>query len=187
LRARLYGWHRAVGLWFSVPAIILVCAGTLLAFEDGIGNVVGANIPAPAQSATTNAARLPLAEALRMSLSHVPGARLSAISMPADDDHPWYRIRLHAPGDIPRMWGTSTLYVSAGDGRILGDYPARAAGAGRTFVESFYPVHTGQIGGFVGRGVSLALGIWFITMIVLGLRLWYAGSAAAGRSGNPAP
>jgi len=186
LRARLYSWHRTVGLWLCVPAIIVVSAGTLLVFETGLGNAVGAEVPVPAESSIPIPTKLMTAAALRTALELVPGSRLSALAMPQDDRHPWYRIRLHAPRDIPRMWGTSTLYASAGDGRILGDYPAGGASAGRTFVESLYPVHTGQIAGFPGRAVSVALGLWFLTMIVLGLRLWRARSAAAAKTESPA-
>lgn len=175
LRARLYGWHRKVGLWFSVPAIVVVCAGTLLVFEDGIGNVVGAKIPVPAEPAGRSdvAARLPPTEALRIALNHVPGSRLSAISMPTNDE-PWYRVRVHAPGDMSRMWGTSTLYLSASDGHILSDHPAGSGNTGRTLVESLYPIHTGQVGGFAGRGLLQVVGVWLVVMIVLGVRMWRA-------------
>lgn len=175
LRARLYAWHRRVGLWLSVPAIIVVCAGMLLVFEHGVGDLVGGEIPAPVvlASAIQTQARLPPAEAMRIALSHVPGSRLSALSMPTAGE-PWYEIRLYEPGDMPRMWGKSTLYLSASDGHILSDNPAGSGSAGRTFVESLYPIHTGQIGGFAGRGALLVLGIWFVLMTVLGVRMWLA-------------
>ena len=32
--AELYSWHRALGLWAAVPALCLVSAGVLLAFES---------------------------------------------------------------------------------------------------------------------------------------------------------
>lgn len=175
LRARLYAWHRGVGLWLSVPAIIVVCTGMLLVFHDGVGNVVGGKIPAPAApaSASETVTRLPPAEVMRIALGHLPGSRLSAVAMPTHEE-PWYRIRLQEPGAMPRMWGTSTLYLSASDGHILSDHPAGSGGAGRTFVESLYPIHTGQIGGFAGRGALLVLGIWFVLMTVLGVRMWLA-------------
>jgi hypothetical protein len=31
--ARLYAWHRALGLWFAIPAVILLVAGCCLAFD----------------------------------------------------------------------------------------------------------------------------------------------------------
>lgn len=46
---RLYSWHRAVGLWIAIPAIISVTAGTLIQFEHEIEDFIGVeslNFPA---------------------------------------------------------------------------------------------------------------------------------------------
>src|SRR5690606_33850844 len=37
--ARLYSWHRALGLWVAVPALVIAVTGTLLKFEGGLGDL----------------------------------------------------------------------------------------------------------------------------------------------------
>jgi uncharacterized iron-regulated membrane protein len=103
------------------------------------------------------------------------------MSMPGGD-HPWYRIRLRAPGEVPRIWGTTTLFVSAASGGILGEHPARPVGTARGFVETLYPFHTGQIGGLAGRMLLLMVGAWLITMVVLGINLWRTRRQPASRT-----
>jgi uncharacterized iron-regulated membrane protein len=44
-------------------------------------------------------------------------------------------------------------------------------------VDAFYPVHTGEAGGIIGRIVSLSVGCWLATMLVLGISLWWRRGA----------
>jgi len=167
--ARLYGWHRRLGLWLGLLILPFIAAGILLCFEHGLRERIDEEIPAPVMSA--EAFRIAPGEALAIAAAQHPGSRLSMFALPGDDE-PWYRVRQRRPGDLPRNWGTSTLFVSAADGRILGDHPASEAPAGRRLVDTIYPFHTGQMAGTAGRVLVLLQGIWLIAMIVLGLQLW---------------
>lgn len=42
----------------------------------------------------------------------------------------------------------------------------------RRFVDGFYPIHTGEAGGIVGRILSLSVGVWLAAMLGLGILLW---------------
>ena len=180
--ARSYGWHRAVGLWAAVPAAVLVLCGTLLVFEHGVGEAIGADEISPDLTAEADA---PLrdtspGEALATALDRYPGSTFAGMALPADEVA-WYRIRVRQPGEIRRVYGTTVVYVSARTGRVIGAYSAFDAPPARTFMELLYPVHTGEAGGLPGRLAVGAIGLWLLTMIVLGVRLWLARRRAARR------
>ena len=174
--ARLHGWHRTIGFWGSVPAVMLISAGILLAFKDGIAERLAADLPVPeahaASAAAGTPAKLSPGTALEIAMHRYPGAALSALILPADTE-PWYLVRLRVPGELPRNWGTTTLFVDAKSGAVIGNHDARRAPPGRAFVDALYPVHTGQWAGIAGRAVVLVAGAWLLTMVVLGLTLWF--------------
>ncbi len=171
--ARLYAWHRALGLWFAIPAVILVLAGCCLAFDDAWDDVLGTgSAPAALAAApTTDADSITTAQALLSAVHEYPAATLSGIILPKPAA-PWFTIRLLQPGELRRVFGTTTMFVSAASGAVLAREDALHAGAARRFVDGFYPIHTGEAGGIIGRIVSLSVGCWLATMLALGISLW---------------
>ena len=176
--ARRYGWHRALGLWLALPAFVLVTAGVMLVFDDPIERGLGADgTPAALQSVPAIAgAPVPPARAIATALQQFPGAKLSGVSFP-NADRAWYRIRVLQPGEWRRVYGTTTVYVAASDGRVLAAEDALSAPAARRFLDNLYPVHTGEAGGVLGRGLSFAVGAWLLGMLVLGVGLWWSRRA----------
>ncbi len=168
--ARAYSWHRALGLFGVAPALLLVSVGVSLVFEDGTARLVGA---APlALPPRPGAPVVGFAAAVETAERAVPGSRLTAVAtMPGPDDAT-YRIRVLAPDEWRRAYGTSTVYVDAVTGAVRGAYPANAAPRANTFMNALYAFHTGEILGLVGRLLVMATGLWLATMVVLGLILW---------------
>lgn len=173
--ARLYAWHRALGLWAMLPAACLVTAGILLAFEDGMeGLIRPAPVDPPALAMPGGeSATVGMAEAARSALARFPGAALSGIGFPSSESA-WWAVRLRQPGELRRAYGKTRVYVSAIDGAVGADFDALDAAAGRHFVDSLFAFHTGEMGGMPGRLAALAVGLWLFTMCLLGLRLWRA-------------
>ena len=169
--ARLYGFHRTVGLWVAVPLLIVVAAGVALRFDDGIESALGVALAPP--TSVPAGSSTPPARALDIALARFPGSTVTALSMPTSD-HAWYRVRVHAPGEVSRMYGTTTVFVSAANGEILREYPARQASFARSFYDTLYPLHTGELGGLAGRSLLLVLGVALLVMGVYGIRLWLA-------------
>ena len=169
--ARTYGWHRTLGLWVGVPAAALVTAGVLLSFEPQAEAVLGAEHREPDPPAVAASARIDAAAAMRIALARYPGSTLSGLSLPSDEARR-FRFRLNAPGETNRIYG-ATVVTLAEDGRVIYDHDARASGAGRWTFDMIYPFHTGQAGGLVGRLLTLVIGLWLVTMIVFGTRLWW--------------
>lgn len=168
--ARYYGWHRKVGLWFAPIALVTIGGGVLMAFGDGVEARLGAALPEPTATAAA-ATRVGFAPAIATALRAFPGSHFAGVSLP-DDETPWYRVRVRSRGEVARKWGASLVYVAADDGRVLARRDAAAASLGRTIIDDLYPLHTGQIGSWLGRSIVLLIGLALIAMIVLGLAQW---------------
>ncbi|CAA9520460.1 MAG: hypothetical protein AVDCRST_MAG31-1548 [uncultured Sphingomonas sp.] len=173
-RARLYGWHRKVGLWFALPALLAAASGVLLVFEHGLETRLGAGVPdPPVAAAGTPGPPVGVGRAVETALAAFPGSAFAGVSLP-EEEAPWYRVRVRSVGEVPRKWGASVVYVAAADGRVLARHDAATASWGRQLVTTLYPLHTGQIGGWPGRVLAAAVGLALIAMIVLGVALWAA-------------
>ncbi|MEO8195108.1 MAG: PepSY-associated TM helix domain-containing protein [Thermoanaerobaculia bacterium] len=173
--ARLYAWHRALGLWAMLPAACLVAAGVLLAFETTTERLVAASPVDPPAFATPagSAPVIGMAEAVQIALARFPGAALSGIGFPSTASSLW-SVRLRQADELRRAYGKTRVYVSAVDGRVVAEFDALASTAGRRLMDSLFSFHTGEMAGLPGRIAVAGIGIWLVTMTVLGLRLWSA-------------
>jgi uncharacterized iron-regulated membrane protein len=168
--ARLYSWHRALGLWAVLPALAIAATGTLMKFEDGVGSLIGAKgVELPANPPAGPA--IGFASAAKAALDAVPGSSLTQVAWPKDGDATYY-VRVNAPGEIRRAYGDTRVLVDANDGAVRGVFPIGEAEPARAFMSALFPIHTGEAGGLIGRLLSVAVGLWLITMIVAGLLLW---------------
>jgi uncharacterized iron-regulated membrane protein len=168
--ARVYSWHRAIGLWAVIPALVAVGTGTLLKFEGGVANLIGSEaVSLPANPPTGDP--VGFATAAKAALTVIPGSTLTAVTWPGSDDAT-FTIRVRAPGEIRRAYGGSIVLVDANTGRVRGVYPISEADPARGFMSALFPIHTGEAGGLIGRLLSIAIGLWLITMIVVGTLLW---------------
>lgn len=168
--ARLYSWHRAVGLWAVVPALLIAATGTIMKFEDGFGTLIGAtSISLPANPPSGEP--VSFATAASAALAAIPGSTLTQVAWPKADDAT-YRIRVRAPGEIRRGYGGSVVLVDANNGAVRRVYPIAEAEPARGFMSALFPIHTGEAGGLIGRILSVAIGLWLVTMIVAGVLLW---------------
>ena len=168
--ARLYSWHRAVGLWAVFPALVIAATGTIMKFEDGFGGLIGAE-PVALPDNLPAGTPVSFAAAATTALQAVPGSTLTQAAWPSDEDAT-YRFRVRAPDEIRRAYGASVVMIDANSGSIRGVYPIAAAEPARGFMSALFPIHTGEAGGLAGRLLSIAIGLWLITMIVAGIALW---------------
>jgi uncharacterized iron-regulated membrane protein len=168
--AKLYTWHRALGLWVAIPALIIVLSGTLMKFEKGVGNLIGATpVSLPANPPAGDPVGFATVSAV--ALAAIPGSTLTAVTWPKAEDAT-YTIRVLAPDEIRRGYGGSIVLVDANSGKVRGTYPIMQAEPSRAFMSALFPIHTGEAGGLVGRILSVFIGLWLITMIVAGTILW---------------
>lgn len=172
--ANSYKWHRALGLMLVLPAMLLVALG--VAQQWPADRWLGVHPPTPTPHSTTQTHLVPLGDALDIALARYPGAALSLVTMPGADQ-PWYQVRLRQPGELPRVYGKTTVFVDAYDGTVLLDRDAFKLPLNEKIYNAIYPIHTGEFAGTAGRILVLVLGLWLITMIVLGAGLWWTRRA----------
>jgi uncharacterized iron-regulated membrane protein len=185
--ARLYGWHRALGLWLAVPALVIVSAGILQAFDDTVEGLLGTELPGPTFAATAAPVAVGPAQAVAIALANFPGATFAGMTMPGDA-RPWYRIRVRQPGELRRVYGTTTVYVATADGAIDVANDARSAPWKKRFLDATWPLHTGEAAGLGGRVLALATALCILGSIVLGGLLWWRRRSFAQRlAGGPRP
>ncbi len=170
--ARLYGWHRAVGLCLSLPVIVLVCAGILMAFEDEVADVLHSDPPEPSLAVVAGPDSVGPARAVALALGRYPGATFSSLALPTPAE-PWYRVRVRQPGELRRVYGRTTVYVAAADGAIEVTNDALRAPWVRRFVDASYPVHTGEAAGAAGRALAFTSALGVLVLSLLGATLWW--------------
>jgi len=170
--ARTYSWHRAIGLWAVIPAIVIAGTGTLMLFEHEIRDLVGApetELPAnPAQGEPVG-----LARAIHAAVAAIPGSRFSGATLSSSEDASYY-VWVRAPGELYRDdgYGASLVIINGNDASVRGAYPITQASSAQQIISSFYPLHTGESLGLLGRILALAIAIWLATTVILGLMLW---------------
>lgn len=170
LAARLNSWHRAIGLWAVLPALLIVGTGVLLKFENGVSALIGVSaVSLPALPST--GAPIGFAAASSAALSAIPGSTLTAVRWPKADDAT-FNIRVRAPGEVRRAYGASIVLVDANTGAVRGVYPIAQADAPRRSMSALFPLHTGESGGIVGRLLAGLVGLWIVTMTALGILTW---------------
>lgn len=165
--------HRATGLWFAGPALVLVLGGAAMALGDPWSDRLGADRRPPHVTPSGRPLPITFQAAVETALQHYPGARISVINLPSAET-PRYRFRLRQTGELQRFYGGTEIFVDARSGAVLASYDGRRAPAMRTLFDAFYPVHTMEFLGLPGRLLAAAVGAWLLTMTFLGLRLWRA-------------
>lgn len=170
LPAKLFKWHRALGLALAAFAIAIVATGVLQ--EYPVDDWMGVQRPEPPARTSALPPAVPFGDALTTAFAHHPGAPIALIEMPGMD-HPWYNIRVRSDGESRRVFGWTSVFVDAQDGSVLLDRNAADLPVNAKVYNSFYSIHTGEFFGLGGRIAVLAVGFWLLTMSVLGLLLWW--------------
>ena len=167
--AAAYARHRALGLIIGIPALMLIVCGVLMVFEDSVRAALRTAPVLPDAPAVTEP--VGPAQILKAAMTRFPDATLAAL-VPPDADMPFYVVRLRQPDELRRVFGKTTLYLTtSGDiAEVL--EPGQGPWA-RTFVDSLYPLHTGEAGGLAGRLLVMLLGLSLLTLMGFGLRLWW--------------
>ncbi|MES2496492.1 MAG: PepSY-associated TM helix domain-containing protein [Pseudomonadota bacterium] len=168
--ARLYSWHRAIGLWLVLPALLIATTGTLLKFPDGVSKLLGADTPGlppvPARGAPIG-----FASAVGAAMNALPGSALVSVSFPETKDAT-YSVLLRTPDEMRNAYGASRVLIDANDGSVRGRFPIAAAPIGTQVSAAIVPIHTGQAAGLIGRLIVLTIGLSLAAMIVTGPLLW---------------
>lgn len=184
---RLWGLHRALGLWLAMAAMPIVALGICLAFRGPLAQLIGAAGHGPQLAATAairpGARPVTAVAAIDTALRRYPASVLAAVILPTAQS-PWYEVQVRQPGEWRRQDGLTTMYISSRNGRLLADYNGENGPLLERMLDSLYALHTGFAGGILLRWFAVLIGIWLTVMTSLGLMLW--GTRRAARKRLPA-
>jgi uncharacterized iron-regulated membrane protein len=166
-------WHRAIGLWLVIPSLVFIMAGAMQGMIEPLESLVSMPPPPQARAMPSSQPGIPPSHSIAIAVARHPGSRFAVVQMPTTRE-PWYRVRVLEPGEMRRAFGTTVVYVSAADGRVLADQDALKVPLGVRALADSFPVHTGELMGLGGRLLSFVNGLWLTLMIILGTALWLA-------------
>src|SRR3546814_11792918 len=98
--ARLYAWHRAIGLWVVLPALVVAATGTMLKFEEGIGTLIGAE-PVLLPANPPRGPAVGFTAVASAALGVIPGSTLTNVTRPEEGDAT-SRVLLRSPRAVRR-------------------------------------------------------------------------------------
>jgi uncharacterized iron-regulated membrane protein len=190
--------HQATGLWVLIPLTVLAFTSVAMNFfDEAFTPAVQAISPARASvfdkpaAAAAPARAIGFDEALRSATA--VAAQRGLDWRPAQlgylPDRGLYQVTFTHSGVVNySRLGPVSYYLSAADGAFVeADSPYDDSG-GRKLSRSLYPLHTGQVAGWIGQSVVFILGLITVEQCVTGAYLWLKrrGPRIAGKKAKKA-
>ena len=176
IRAKLFGWHRLAGITAGFLLLVTVPAGAWMVFAKDLRPALAAVVPhelpfKPAALGELGAVIAPQ-QALSQAQARFPGAAFVRLTMPTATA-PVYAVRLRQP-DETRAWsGVTTVTIDARSGATLHVYDALTAPLSNRLADAAFSVHSGEIGGLVGRLLVMLAGLSLPALYVTGIWAWW--------------
>ncbi|GAB3729005.1 PepSY domain-containing protein [Luteimonas pelagia] len=171
---RWRSWHQSAGALLSPLLLLLTLTGVGMVYSNGFRTVLVAVFGGGASPAATEA---PAAERIEWDavLARVdialPGARVSRLSIPAEDDGS-VAFRARAPGEWHPV-GRSEIRATAAGDRTLQVVDATGHAAGIRIHQAIYPLHVGAVGGGAMRWLTFLGGLLPAFLLVTGALFWW--------------
>ncbi len=177
--------HRASGLWLLLAAVPVGVTGCALNFFSELSEPVAVALSpskVPQMNEETPPPKPPpppklgygeaIARAAELARAEGRGMKPAVASYEADEG--LYRVGVTKSGIRDYSgYGPVYYYIGGADGRLaFKDDPYRDS-AGRAFIRSLYPVHTGEVFGWLTRLLVFLLGFAVVEMCVSGAYLWW--------------
>lgn len=183
LPRQLLDLHRASGLWLLIGVSILAFTSVAMNFfGEAFTPVVQALSPArpsmfdkPPPRGIAAVPRIDGQAALAIATAAAPtqGVPWTPAKVSYEPDYGVYGIMFTDDGtENYHRLGPITLYVDARHGRIVERDDPYADSGGRKLSRALYPLHTGQVAGWLGVAIVVLLGLATLEMIGTGLYLW---------------
>jgi uncharacterized iron-regulated membrane protein len=183
LRWLFFDLHRASGLWLLIGAMVLAFTSVAMNFFDEaftpVAEAVSPARPSPFDTpaaAPDDANPIGFARALAIGQAEANrrGLDWRAASLSYAPDRDLYGIMFTPSGRVTYSWlGPVTYYVAGADGHfVFADDPYHDSG-GRKLSRALYPLHSGQVIGWIGVAIIFVLGLTTAEMCVTGLYMWW--------------
>lgn len=150
-RRALYVWHRRVGVALAALVAVVTLSGIVLVFrgalKEPLPQVAAASGAAPSLDAVVAAAR-----------AAGGGAAATDVTLPGGAGEP-YQVWLDDDAE--------TRVLLDGDGRVVEARPSKGG-----LTQFIFAIHTGEVLGAAGQGLSTLVGVGLMALVVTGL--WMA-------------
>lgn len=159
--------HRAAGFYCAPLFIVMAVTGIYFNKPQWI-IPTAEKMDQPTAVMHTN---LTLEEILQVAQDKFPTARISRINFPKKSDG-IYEIRLHQPGELRDGSGATRIRIDAIHGRIVKMHDPLTTTEWERMSGYFFPVHSGEIFGVVGKIVISLIGMMPLLFAISGITIW---------------
>jgi len=190
-RGRMLMFHRNLGVIVLPLALLLVAAGTGVAFFQParvalnamFGDPVAQPLAARPARRSPEGSEQPLRVLLTQAERQLPEGRITFV-YPDLTDSGVLMVRKRMPGE-PHPNGLSFVHLDAGDGRVLAVTDGANAPPGDRIANWMYPLHSGKWGGRTWQAVVTIHGVALIVMLGAGVLAWLRKPYGRPRHPNP--
>lgn len=187
--ARLYFWHRALGVAASILLTLSALSGIALVFdapaEQFVALVTGRAhaAKAPANPDYDDALPISFDTALATARDIFPEAQATFIWLPTPS-RGITAVRMRQSSEVHPN-GKSYVYLDGATQRVLGIADAAKSDDVSAVTNLFYPIHTGEIGGTGMRGLMLFGGLAPLALLATGIGSWWLRKSRSRKKTSP--
>ena len=177
--------HRDLGIIIAPLLLVSMLTGVGMLYQDAartlLGGTKAAAAPKVQEAASGNSE---IGSILVQAKAQYPKAMIRRLTIPSKPDAA-YSVRLRQPAEWTPN-GRTTLYFDAAGRLLRADDPLKGT-RGDSIIETFYPVHSGKVGGIVWK---LLLTLSGLGLGMLGLfatySFWFRKASARSRRSHRA-
>ena len=168
--------HRAAGFYTAPLLLVLAVTGVYFNMPAWVTPAIKAVAPLTPNAKAVNAsdastARIGIGAAMAAAQARFPDGRISRVSIPGKPEQP-FEVRLRQPGELRHGNGATRVSVDAGSGALLRVVDPLTARGGDWVVSTFFPLHTGEAFGALGRILISVVGVTPLAFFITGIVVW---------------
>ena len=168
--------HRAAGFYTAPLLLVLAVTGVYFNMPAWVTPAIKAVAPLTPNAKAVNASdastpRIGIGAAMAAAQARFPDGRISRVSIPGKPEQP-FEVRLRQPGELRHGNGATRVSVDAGSGALLRVVDPLTARGGDWVVSTFFPLHTGEAFGALGRILISVVGVTPLAFFITGIVVW---------------
>lgn len=169
-----FDWHRVTGAVLGMLVLISVVSGAYMAWPplaQSVTKLSGASLASPPAVVGGPPQAEAIGRAVDMALTAFPQAMVGYVQVPAKAHQP-IRVRLRLPDD-PHPNGLTSVWLHPDTTQILQINRWSELDPGTRAYAYIYPLHTGELWGWVWTVLTFFIGIALSAYAITGLWIWW--------------
>lgn len=178
---KLFDTHRLLGLGSLLLLLITIGTATAMSLPKQVRPVLElfspiVRSPDPESGAAQGRARIPVDQAIAIAATRIPQGEVRWVRVPNKPEGV-YAVRFWQPGEPSNRFPKSYVWVDQYDGQVLAIRNGPQDTASDRILTWFYPLHSGEAFGLLGRSVVALLGLVPAILFITGLLRWRSKNA----------